>query len=112
MGNTVSEDYEDIYQLNLHLLEMVKQGNWDEFIPLAEVYITKLHDVISHQPTDLMPDEKTNLSIILSNLIENEGEIERTLRNRLDFLKKEMSSLHRGKTCSEAYSSQFTSAFH
>lgn len=112
MGNTVSEDYEDIYQLNLHLLEMVKQGNWDEFIPLAEVYITKLHDVIRHQPTDLMPDEKTNLSIILGNLIENEGEIEKTLRNRLDFLKKEMSSLHRGRKCSEAYSSQFTSAFH
>ncbi len=112
MGNTVSEDYEDIYQLNLHLLEMVKQGQWDEFIPLAEVYITKLHDVINNHPADLMPDEKASLSLILTNLIENEGEIEKTLRTRLDFLQKEMSSLHRGKKCSEAYSSQFTSAFH
>lgn len=112
MGNTVSEDCEDIYQLNLHLLEMVKQGNWDEFIQLAEVYITKSNDVLSQLPTYLMPEEKTNLSLILSNLIENEDEIEKTLRNRLDFLKKEMSSLHRGRQCSEAYSSQFTSAFH
>ncbi|QLK63327.1 flagellar protein FliT [Enterobacteriaceae bacterium Kacie_13] len=91
---------------------MVKQGQWDEFIPLAEVYITKLHNVINNQPAELMPDEKANLSFILTNLIENEGEIEKTLRSRLDVLKKEMSSLHRGKKCSEAYSSQFTSAFH
>lgn len=111
MGNTVCEEYEEIYQLNLHLLEMVKQGKWEEFIQLAEVYITKLNDVISNQPEDILPDEKTSLSFILKSLIESEDEIEKTLKSRLDVLKKEMSSLHRGKKYSEAYSSQFTSAF-
>lgn len=112
MGKTVYGDYEGIYQLNLDLLEMVKQEKWEEFIQMAEVYITQLHEVLANQPDDILPEEKSNLAVILGNLLENEDEIEKTLRNRLDVLKKEMSSLHRGKKGSEAYSTQFTSAFH
>lgn len=112
MVNTLSKEYEDIYLLNLQLLEIAKQGKWEDFIPLAEVYITKLNDVMNNQPADILADDKAALSVVLNNLIESEDEIEKTLRSRLDVLKNEMSSLHRGKKYSEAYSSQFTSAFH
>ncbi|EPE4190305.1 MULTISPECIES: flagellar protein FliT [Yersinia] len=112
MDNSLSEDYENIYELNLNLLEMARQGKWEEFIELAEIYIVTLHDVIERQPADMMQDEKKSLKIILTNLLENEGEITKTLKNRLDVLQKEISSLHLGKKCNKAYSSQFTSAFH
>ncbi|CNE63951.1 flagellar protein FliT [Yersinia mollaretii] len=112
MGNVQSEDYEDVYKLNLSLLEMAKEGKWDEFIELAEVYIITLHDIIENQPAEMMQDEKKNLSVMLTSLLENEDEITKTLKSRLDVLRKDMSSLQHGKKCSKAYSSQYTSAFH
>ncbi|WP_235895252.1 flagellar protein FliT [Yersinia alsatica] len=112
MVNTLSEDYESIYELNLNLLDMVKQGKWEDFIELAEIYITTLHDVIEKQPLEMIQEEKKSLSVIITSLLENEDEITRILKDRLDVLRKDMSSLHHGNKCSKAYSSQYTSAFH
>lgn len=112
MVNSLSVDYEDIHKLNLNLLDMVKQGKWEEFIELAEVYISSLQNVIEKRPVEMIQEDKKNLRVIITSLIENEEEITRVLKNRLDVLRKDMSSLHRGNKCSRAYSSQYTSAFH
>ncbi|HEN3278359.1 TPA: flagellar protein FliT [Yersinia enterocolitica] len=91
---------------------MVRQGKWDEFIALAEIYIISLHEVIKNQPAEMQQEEKKSLKVMLTSLLENEDEIAQTLKNRLDVLQKDISSLQIGKKCSKAYSSQYTSAFH
>ena len=112
MVNTLPEKYEKVYQLNIDLLMLARQGNWDEFIQLAEIYIASVSDILKRQPQPLPEQDEKDLASLFRNLLSNEVEIERTLQARLDLLKKDMSSLHVGKKCSEAYSRQYSSAFH
>ncbi|EEQ08220.1 hypothetical protein yberc0001_34420 [Yersinia bercovieri ATCC 43970] len=91
---------------------MVKEGKWTEFIELAEVYIVNLQALIETQPTEMIPDEKKSLGMIITSLLENEDEITKVLEERLDVLKQDISSLYQGQKCNKAYLSQFTSIYH
>ncbi|WP_312629440.1 flagellar protein FliT [Scandinavium sp.] len=112
MANVLPLEYEKVYQLNENLLTLAKESKWDEFIELAEMYVTAVSDVLAKQPADMMEKEKENFASLLQCLVNNEVEIKKTLQKRLDFLKKDMSSLHIGKKCSEAYTRQYIAAFH
>ena len=112
MANMLPEEYQKVYQLNIDLLMLAREGNWDEFIRLAEIYINSVSDILRYQPQNMPEQDEKNLAMLFRHLLSNEDEIEKTLQRRLDFLKKDMSSLHVGKKCSEAYARQFTSAFH
>lgn len=112
MANAVSEVYNEIYQLNFNLLEMAQQGKWKEFIALAEIYVIKLHEVISTHDSSVQADEHSDFRIMFNNLIENETKIEQKIKNRLADLKTEMSTLNRSKKCNAVYSLGSINAFH
>lgn len=112
MAKFSTADYEHIYRLNTDLLMLARQGNWDAFIPLAEQYVTAVSDIIDNPPADMMVQDKERLIFFIKSLLSNEDEIEQALKQRLQFLRKDMSSLHNGKKCSEAYSRQYTSVRH
>ncbi|HEY3590911.1 MAG TPA: flagellar protein FliT [Buttiauxella sp.] len=109
MTKTLTADYEMVYQLNLSLLEMARQGEWDGFIERAENYVVTLQKVINNYSERLTQNEQEEVHLLVKKLIENEEEITRNLQNRLDVLKTDISSLNRGKKCNQAYSSSFTS---
>ncbi len=112
MAKFSTADYEHIYRLNADLLTLARQGNWDAFIPLAEQYVTAVSDIIENSPAEMMAQDEERLISLFKSLLSNEDEIEQALRQRLQFLRKDMSSLHNGKKCSEAYARQFTSVRH
>lgn len=112
MMKLLSENYQRIYQLNIDLLNMSKQGQWDEFIELAEDYITTLNDFISNQSVALPESEKENFSVFLQNLIANEDEITRVLKKRLEVLGKDITTLHNGRKVNQVYVSQSLASFH
>lgn len=112
MANTLYEIYEEVYKMNLDLLKIAQQGKWDEFTPLAEVYVVKLHDAINNQFADVISNDYSDLSEILIPLVNNEDEIKKLLRDRLTNLKNDISSLNNRKKCTEAYSSQFIGSRH
>lgn len=109
MSKVLSADYEIVYQLNLSLLEMARQGEWQGFIELAENYIVTLQKVITNHSATLTQNEQEEIRILVNKLMENEAEITNKLKNRLDILKTDIASLNRGKKCSRAYSASFTS---
>ncbi|WP_312239949.1 flagellar protein FliT [Pantoea sp.] len=112
MITTLSERYENIYQLNVNLLDKIRQGQWDEFIELAQVYIFQLSNLIENQHGEMAPDEKEKVAALLTRLIENEDEINKSLEKRLGVLKNELQTLNSGKKCRQAYASKFISAIH
>jgi flagellar protein FliT len=109
MTKALAADYEIVYQLNLNLLKMARQGEWEGFVEQAEYYISTLQKVINRHSDSLTQMEQEEVRILIKKLIENEDEIAKKLQTRLDILKTDISSLNRGKKCNQAYSSSFTS---
>lgn len=112
MVKIFTKDYQEVYRLNLVLLEFVRQGKWSEFISSVEDYIFAFSAVTEGQVVSLTPEEKKDIGLILQSLIDNEAEINRALKGRLDDLKKKLTSLRCGKKGSYAYSEQFSSGLH
>ena len=109
MSKALTNDYEIVYQLNLHLLEMARLGEWQGFVELAENYIVTLQKVINNHSEMLTQSEQEEIRVFIEKLIENEAEITANLKNRLDVLKADISTLNRAKKCNHAYASSFTS---
>lgn len=109
MDKSITANYENIYQQNLVLLEMAKQGEWQSFIELAADYIVTLQDAITGHSYDLCSDEKEQLKYYLQRMMDNEDIIMNAMKGRLDVLRRDMSALNLGKKCNQAYSSNFTS---
>ncbi|MFD1801146.1 flagellar protein FliT [Mixta tenebrionis] len=111
MSKPLNKDYNALYEINQAMLVMARQGQWDDFVTLAQEYIVNLGAMLEQVPDTLSADEKAQLSALLTTLQSNEVEISRALEARLDVLKKGISSLHNGKKCSQAYNSQVISPF-
>lgn len=109
MDKSITASYEYVYQQNLVLLEMAKQGEWQNFIELAADYVVTLQNILDGQADNLSAFEKEQLKAILQNLIDNETIIIRALQGRLDVLRRDMSTLNLGRKCNQAYASSFTS---
>jgi flagellar protein FliT len=111
MTTFVNEQYDRIYKINQNMLALAQQGKWDDFVTLAENYIITLRSALDQTPATLSSEEKEQLCGLLMALQGNEAEIKAVLEARLDFLRKDISSLHQGKKCSQAYNSQVVSPF-
>lgn len=112
MAETISVYYHELYAINLELLEMVRQEQWDDFIDLAENYIVRMQELSEHMPSDMTESEKEDMKGILRQLMDNEVEISQKLRLRLNTLQTNISSLHRGAKCTQLYSLQQLASFH
>lgn len=112
MTTILSERCEEVYKLNIELLNMVKEGRWDEFYESAQRYIVALRGIVDNQVDGLMADEKEHFSLFLNSLIKNENEITKILKIRLNVLSKDIAMLQHGKKSSQAYSSQSSTGFH
>lgn len=110
MNKTTSACFQDVYEKNLSLLEMAREERWEDFTEQAEYYVIMLHDIFDREPDELDPDEKDSLRKILQDIQDNEKEITAKLKDRLSFLRENMSRLHHGNKCSQLYSNQFIAA--
>lgn len=112
MANSrLTSEYEQIFLLNLSLLEMARQGSWQDFSRLAENYVVQLNQLMQHQPA-LEACEREELKQILQTLLDNENEMMQALSQRLTTLKQEMVTLGRGKQCAQAYASLLPTRMH
>lgn len=109
MADTLVTYYSELYEMNLALLEMSRQERWDDFVELASHYVIKKEDIATHRNDMLNEAEKESLKVILRQIIENEAVITRNLEMRLNSLKQNLSSLHRGTRASQFYTLQKTS---
>lgn len=108
--NTLSADFQHVYQLNIKLLEMARDEQWEHFSQTAEIYIITLQTMLERHRNELNADGKQGLKEKLSELLSNENEMTGILKRRLDVLKENMSSLGRGTRCNQAYTEVFSSA--
>ena len=111
MTTFLTEEYNNIYEINQAMLVAAQQEKWDDFITLTEHYIVNLRTTLDQVPEMLSGEEKEQLYGLLMTLQGNEMEINRALEARLDVLRKGISSLQQGKKCSQAYTSQIISPF-
>lgn len=109
MANFIFDRFEDIYQKNLILLDMIRNERWEDFVSMAEQYVLTLQEVFDLTPSELVEGEKEILQKIILKMQDNEREMTGRLKNRLSNLKKDMSALHHGNKCSQLYSTQFLS---
>jgi len=112
MTKSFTEKYQHVYQLNINLLALARQGNWDEFIAMAERYVILLSEILDQEFQCYSAEEREQIGPLLLRLTDNEAEINNTLKNRLNVLKREVSALRLGKKCSQAYSAPFSPTFH
>lgn len=112
MTKTFTEKYQHIYQLNMNLLTLAREGQWDSFIGMAERYIMMLSEVLDVDIQRFSPTDREDINLILQRLIDNEVEIDNTLKSRLDVIKKEITVLQRGKKCNQAYAAPFSPTSH
>ncbi|MGC8426258.1 flagellar protein FliT [Mixta calida] len=111
MNKLINKDYAAIYQINQTMLLMARQGEWDDFVTLAENYVVTLGAALEQIPETLSEEEKMEIGSLLMALQNNEAEINRVLEARLDTLRKGITSLSHGKKCSQAYTNQVISPF-
>lgn len=104
--------FETIMHSNRELLNLAREEKWDEFIDTVEDYIICLSGFIEKRRGTLNEENKQALEEALRLLQENEKEMTKRLRSRLDFLTQKMSSLQQGKKCAQAYSTQITQSLH
>lgn len=104
----LTEEYNNIYEINQAMLDTALQGKWEEFAELAERYIVKLRAALEQTPDTLHGEDKDQLCSLLITLQRNEAEINRALEARLNVLKKNISSLRQAKKGNNAYLSQLT----
>ncbi|MGD8107202.1 flagellar protein FliT [Pantoea sp. FN0302] len=111
MATFLIEEHNNIYKMNQAMLVMAQQGEWGNFVTMAERYIITLRAVLEQVPDTLSSDEKEQFYNFLITLQSNEEEINRALEGRMALLKKEMSSLHQSKKGNKAYLAQVISPF-
>jgi len=103
MAEIIPHYYRELYEMNLAILEMAREARWDDFIEVASRYVIKKQDILNNSTDTLSASEKEALKGLLQQLLDNEAEITRNLRARLDTLKQNLSSIHRGARCSQLY---------
>ncbi|WP_342323917.1 flagellar protein FliT [Kosakonia sp. BYX6] len=103
MAEIILRYYRELYEMNLTILDMAKQERWDDFVEVASRYVIKKQDIFNNSTDALSASEKEELKGLLKQLLDNEAEITRNLRARLDTLKQNLSSIHRGARCSQLY---------
>lgn len=108
MSDTITNQYEVIYQMSLTMLKMARESEWEGFVELAEKYIITLQQTLSDHPEVLQKSAEGRIGYIIKALVDNEAEISRNLKGRLDVLQSDITSLNRGRKCNQAYASSFT----
>lgn len=88
MNKLINKDYAAIYQINQTMLLMARQGEWDDFVTLAENYVVTLGAALEQIPETLSEEEKMEIGSLLMALQNNEAEINCALEARLDTLRK------------------------
>lgn len=109
MSKTVIASFEDVYEKNFTLLKAVREEQWDDVAEIADNYVIMLRDVFERFPLELSSYEKELLRDAIQSLQCNEKELTDRLKDRLSFLKKNMSALHHGNQCSQLYNKQYMS---
>lgn len=106
MADTLLNYYRELYEMNQLILEMSREERWEEFVEFATHYVIKKQDIVNQRNDILNDSEKESLKVILQQIIKNETEITHNLETRLQALKQNLSSLHRGTRASQFYSLQ------
>lgn len=98
--------------MNEAMLDMARQERWDDFVEIASRYVIQKQDILNNSTDALSASEKEELKVLLKQLLENEAEITRNLRTRLNTLKQNLSSIHRGARCSQLYARHQAPSLH
>lgn len=85
------------------LLEIVREERWQDFIEQAESYILLINSVIDDFTLKFDAEEIIMLREMIELLQDNEREISERLEKRLILLKEKMTTLKKGKQCSQLY---------
>ncbi|MEJ8321601.1 flagellar protein FliT [Kosakonia sacchari] len=112
MAESILQYYRELFDMNLAMLEMTKQERWDDFVEVAADYVIKKQDILTHSTDALSMMVKEELKVLLKELLANEAEITRNLQARLNTLKQNLSSIHRGARCSQLYSQHQAPSLH
>ncbi len=98
-------EYQQIYQLNQQLLQIAREGDWDNFLPAAEQYIAALHQMLSRQATGkgINPED----AALARQLLADENERKTLMRGHLDQLQDKIATLGKGARCNQAYANSF-----
>lgn len=108
-NKTLTSGLERAALLNVNLLELSREGKWDEFIDSMTEYASLLSDAMACDHDDLSDEEQKAVRAVIKNLMENEELMMQSMRTRLDTLRSEMTTLNKGKAASNAYAAPFTS---
>lgn len=106
MGEMLPKHIAELYEMNLAMLEMTEKGEWEALIEQAAHYMVKKQNIMDDSVDELSVAERERLKTVLQQMINNEGRITRKLQNRLQTLKQNLSSIHRGTKASQLYSLQ------
>ncbi|HEY3985273.1 flagellar protein FliT [Cedecea sp.] len=109
MADVIASKLQQISELNRALLEFTHRGEWDAFIETMTEYVVQVEALTTLDTGALSSSEHEKLKQHLALLLENEALMVERMRGRLDILRKEMSSINKGKAASHAYLSPFTS---
>ncbi|MCP2230207.1 flagellar protein FliT [Erwinia aphidicola] len=106
---TLTSGLEQAALLNITMLELTRQGKWDEFIDSMTEYASLLSAAMACDHDHLSDEEQIAVRVVINNLMENEELMMQRMRSRLDTLRSEMTTLNKGKAASSAYAAPFTS---
>lgn len=106
MTETRSETLQDIVQLNLTLLETLRQEEWDALSTLSQDYIQAAEATITHFQQATGAEKKDELAQLMIELQANEAEIARRLQARMQVLNENMLKLQQSKKSCQHYAAQ------
>ena len=109
MPKSITAALQAASQLNSNLMTLTAQGKWDEFIEAVTEYVSLISEIMDADSDELSPEESAVLKQVITGLLENEAVMMQQMRSRLDVLRKEITTLNKGKAISTAYLEPFTS---
>lgn len=87
----------EMYRINVVLLDMVREGRWENFNILSERYVILMNSIIDCISLIFNEDGDAKLKSMIDVIFNNEVEIVHKLEERLLFLKDKMNLIESGK---------------
>ncbi|ROP58319.1 protein FliT [Enterobacter sp. BIGb0383] len=100
--------FPELMQMNLALLETLRQEAWEAFPALSQAYIEAVQRAIAQAQQETAADKKRVLTKQLRQLQVHDAEIAQRIASRQKVLTMQMSKLHQSKTCCREYAAQMS----
>ncbi|MBJ7220430.1 MULTISPECIES: flagellar protein FliT [unclassified Brenneria] len=106
VSQSMLSGYKSILDISINMLQLAQQADWEKLIELEQLYVNAINELpaITEEQTDKTTlSEQQQIQDCLQQILHNESEISRLLKERMEELKTLIGTSSRQKSVNQAY---------